>query len=109
MATLFPLFLTRENISHISCDLDSITGKTNLFTDMAKIHGAVTIERERCKGCDLCVVACPCGVLALQPKEVNDRGYHFAYPKNEDACIGCAACAMVCPDACIEVYKVIEN
>ena len=45
---------------------------------MAKIHGAVTIEQERCKGCDLCVVACPCDVLALQPKEVNDRGYHFA-------------------------------
>ena len=61
---------------------------------MAKIQGAVTIERERCKGCDL---------------EVNDRGYHFAYPRNEEACIGCAACAMVCPDACIEVYKVIEK
>ena len=76
---------------------------------MAKIHGAVTIEQERCKGCDLCVVACPCNVLSLQPKEVNDRGYHFAYPANEDACIGCAACAMVCPDACIEVYKVIEK
>ena len=76
---------------------------------MAKIQGAVTIERELCKGCDLCVVASPCDVLALQPKEVNDRGYHFAYPRNEEACIGCAACAMVCPDACIEVYKVIEK
>ncbi len=76
---------------------------------MAKIHGAVTIEQERCKGCDLCVVACPCNVLALQPKEVNDRGYQFAYPANGDACIGCAACALVCPDACIEVYKVVEK
>lgn len=74
---------------------------------MPKIHGAVTIEKERCKGCDLCVVACPCDVLSLQPKEVNDRGYHFAYPANEEACIGCAACAMVCPDACIEVYRVV--
>ena len=74
---------------------------------MPKIHGAVTIEKERCKGCDLCVVACPCDVLSLQPKEVNDRGYHFAYPANEEACIGCAACAIVCPDACIEVYRVV--
>lgn len=80
---------------------------TLTFKLMAKIHGAVTIEKERCKGCDLCVVACPCDVLVLQPKEVNDRGYHFAYPLNEEACIGCAACALVCPDACIEVYKVV--
>ena len=46
---------------------------------MAKIYGAVTIDSERCKGCDLCVVACPTNVLLLQSKEVNNRGYHFAY------------------------------
>ena len=76
---------------------------------MAKVYGAVTIERERCKGCDLCVVACPCYVLSLQPKEVNDRGYHFAYTLHPEACIGCAACATVCPDACIEVYRLVEK
>ena len=63
---------------------------------MAKIRGAVVVNEERCKGCNLCVVACP----------TNDRGYHFAYMSNPDACIGCASCALVCPDACIEVYKV---
>ena len=35
---------------------------------MAKVYGAVTIDSARCKGCNLCVVACPCKVLALQPK-----------------------------------------
>lgn len=73
---------------------------------MAKIKGAVTVNQERCKGCDLCVVACPKDVLSLQPKEVNNRGYHFAFMSNPDACIGCAACATVCPDGCIEVYRV---
>lgn len=73
---------------------------------MAKIRGAVVVNEERCKGCNLCVVACPTKTLALQPKEVNDRGYHFAYMENAEACIGCASCALVCPDACIEVYKV---
>lgn len=73
---------------------------------MAKIKGAVTIDQQRCKGCDLCVVACPTNVLQLQPKEVNDRGYHFAFAANPEACIGCASCAMVCPDACFTVYKV---
>lgn len=76
---------------------------------MAKIFGAVEIDSNRCKGCDLCVVACPTKVLLLQPKEVNDRGYHFAFAANPDACIGCASCAAVCPDGCIEVYKVIEK
>lgn len=73
---------------------------------MAKIIGAVEINQERCKGCDLCVVACPCNVLALQPKEVNDRGYHFATDENPENCIGCAACATVCPDGCITVYQI---
>lgn len=73
---------------------------------MAKIRGAVVVNEERCKGCNLCVVACPTKTLSLQAKEVNDRGYHFAYMSNPDACIGCASCALVCPDACIEVYKV---
>ncbi|MCM1036751.1 MAG: 4Fe-4S binding protein [Bacteroides sp.] len=77
---------------------------------MAKIVGAVTIDGARCKGCDLCVVACPTDVLRLQPQEVNDRGYHFAYTANPEACIGCASCATVCPDGCIEVYRMkIEN
>lgn len=84
--------------------------KTNSYKqksyNMAKIKGAVTIDQQRCKGCDLCVVACPTNVLQLQPKEVNDRGYHFAFTANPEACIGCASCAMVCPDACFTVYKV---
>lgn len=73
---------------------------------MAKVQGAVVISEERCKGCDLCVVACPTDTLSLQSKEVNDRGYHFAYMAQPQSCIGCGNCAVVCPDGCIEVYRV---
>ena len=70
---------------------------------MAKIKGTVIIDEQRCKGCELCVVACPTDVLSLQAKEVNDRGYHFAYSAHPDNCIGCASCALVCPDACFKI------
>lgn len=73
---------------------------------MAKVKGTVLVNTERCKGCELCVEACPTGTLALAKKEVNDRGYHYSYMENPDACIGCAACGIVCPDGCITVYKV---
>ena len=38
---------------------------------MAKIKGATVVDTERCKGCNLCVVACPLDVLELTAKEVN--------------------------------------
>ena len=76
---------------------------------MAKVYGAVEIDRERCKGCGLCVVACPCDLLSHQTRDVNNRGYLYAYAKNHTACIGCAACSAVCPDACIEVYRLVDR
>ena len=44
---------------------------------MAKMRGAVVIDTERCKGCNLCVVACPTQTLALSKTAVNHRGYAF--------------------------------
>ncbi|MDD2287079.1 MAG: 4Fe-4S binding protein [Paludibacter sp.] len=73
---------------------------------MAKFKGAIVVNTERCKGCDLCVVACPKDVLALST-DANTKGYNFSFMDNPEACIGCAACAQVCPDACITVYKTI--
>lgn len=72
---------------------------------MAKARGAVVVDNEKCKGCKLCVVACPYGVLSLN-KEVNSKGYHYSYMENPEACIGCTNCGMVCPDSCLTVYRV---
>lgn len=72
---------------------------------MSKIRGAVVVNTERCKGCNLCVVACPTQTLALTTNEVNHKGYVYSYEAQPDTCIGCSSCAIVCPDGCITVYK----
>ncbi|MGM9803165.1 MAG: ferredoxin family protein [Muribaculaceae bacterium] len=73
---------------------------------MAKVKGAIVVNEERCKGCGICVAACPFKVLALQQREVNNKGYHYAYMETPEQCTGCTSCATVCPDSCIEVYRV---
>ncbi|MGA1977236.1 MAG: ferredoxin family protein [Bacteroidales bacterium] len=72
---------------------------------MAKIKGSIVVDIERCKGCEICTVSCPVEVIAMA-KEVNHKGYYYAYPANPDLCNGCANCAVVCPDGVITVYKV---
>ena len=72
---------------------------------MAKMNGAIIVDIERCKGCQVCRVACPNDVIAMA-NEVNHKGYHYAYQENQEACVGCANCAIVCPDGVITVYKV---
>lgn len=67
---------------------------------MAKI----VVDKELCKGCGLCVRACPKKILSLS-KHANSKGYHPAELSDMDACVGCASCAVSCPDMCIEVYK----
>lgn len=72
---------------------------------MAKIRGAIVVDVEKCKGCSLCVVACPTKVIELST-EVNGKGYNYSHMANPEACIGCSSCALVCPDSVITVYKV---
>ena len=62
----------------------------------------VTIEKDRCKGCGLCVENCPQKVLAMS-KEINVKGYLYARPAQPHLCIGCRVCGVVCPDVAVEV------
>jgi len=65
--------------------------------------GKIDIDKERCKGCGLCVEACPQGLIRIAAAS-NRMGYFFAEPCGT-GCTGCAICALMCPDLAIEVYR----
>ncbi|MBU0511921.1 MAG: 4Fe-4S dicluster domain-containing protein [Chloroflexi bacterium] len=68
------------------------------------VKGWIEVDELYCKGCELCVAACPQDVLALDMKRLTPKGYHPAYLE-ADGCTGCGICAVVCPDAAITVYR----
>lgn len=72
--------------------------------DKVLVRGTVVIDTELCKGCDLCIDACPPRVLVMtEGNVVNSRGY--AYPQLLPGCTGCRACSQICPDFVFQVYK----
>ena len=64
----------------------------------------VTIKKDKCKGCGLCIVYCPVKHLEVS-SELNKKGVKFAQTKKINKCIGCGFCFYICPDCCIKVYE----
>lgn len=75
------------------------------------MKGRIVIDRERCKGCGLCINVCPKKNIEISD-QLNTKGYYPARFQEEDIkdsetaeCTGCAQCAITCPDVAIEVYR----
>ena len=66
------------------------------------MSGTVSIDVDMCKGCELCIGACPPRVLSMS-RPVNRLGYR--YPELAPGCTGCAACQLICPDFVFEVFR----
>ena len=64
----------------------------------------ITIDKNKCKGCLLCISFCPKGLINVDSK-LNKRGVKPVRFNNNPDCLGCGLCAIICPDCCIEVYK----
>lgn len=65
----------------------------------------VTFAENVCKGCGLCVTACPKKIVELDASMLNAKGHHPAHCIDESQCIGCAFCATMCPDCAITVER----
>ena len=65
----------------------------------------IIVDDTFCKGCGLCVAACPKGVLALDQERITPKGYHPAKLVDPDNCIWYSSCYITCPDVAITVVK----
>ena len=78
---------------------DEVTTVSN-----TKAGFTVTIEETICKGCGLCISACPRRAIGFA-SHMNERGFHPAHLTEPDGCTGCGQCAIMCPDACVLITR----
>lgn len=60
-----------------------------------EVESRVWVNVSWCKGCGICVLLCPQGVLQLR------QGKSYVY--DAGACIACKICELHCPDFAITV------
>jgi 2-oxoglutarate ferredoxin oxidoreductase subunit delta len=68
------------------------------------VKGWIEVNELYCKGCELCVNACPQEVMSLDMARLTPKGYHPVH-LIADGCTGCGICAIMCPDAALTVYR----
>lgn len=71
------------------------------------VKGWIDVSDKYCKGCELCVSACPQDVLSLDLEHLTSKGYHPVYLISE-GCTGCGICAIVCPEAALTVFREVH-
>jgi len=63
----------------------------------------IKIDKNRCKGCYLCITACPNSLVKVAA-DINIKGVKPAVFKG-GKCTGCGLCAVICPDGAIKVLR----
>jgi len=68
------------------------------------VRGKIIIDKDKCKGCEYCIIYCPKKCIELS-HAINVRGVNFAVFSKPQECIACRICAQMCPEVCIEVIQ----
>ena len=70
-------------------------------------RGQLHIDEAECKGCGLCIEACPPKVISMG-EQLNHYGYRTALYSGA-GCTGCGICFMVCPEpGAITVLRLVS-
>ena len=72
---------------------------------MSKANAKVTIDREICKGCGLCIAYCPKKLFRIDMENMNSKGTHTAEIEDYSECVLCQSCVRMCPDMAITLEK----
>lgn len=64
----------------------------------------VQIDQKWCKGCYICLEACPKKVFG-EDAEVNAKGFKPVVVVRPGECTGCLQCEMLCPDLAIKIEQ----
>ncbi len=73
----------------------AMEAKTTMETAKRE-RGLLRVDVNECKGCGLCVEACPPKVIGMSER-LNHYGYRTAVYAGS-GCTGCGICFMVCPE-----------
>ncbi|SRR6266568_1842745 len=71
-------------------------------------RGLLRVDVNECKGCALCIEACPPKVIHLSER-LNHYGYRTAMYAGA-GCTGCGICFMACPEpGAIKVMRLVNR
>jgi len=71
-------------------------------------RGLLRVDEAECKGCGLCIEACPPKVISMSER-LNHYGYHTAVYSGA-GCTGCGICFLVCPEpGALTVYRLVSE
>ncbi len=100
---MLPFLTSFETRSLTNLEKSSMDNRKN-----DKPDGRVEILTHLCKGCLLCIEACPPEVLAMS-ESLNKMGYHAAEYIG-DGCTSCGICFYICPEpGVVTVYKRVKS